>query len=132
MPYLTPIQTRFNDTDGFGHINNATYATYVEYARLIFLKEIAGLGDNVILAHLSLDFTKQVKFLDEITVSTVVKKLGTSSITLYQDVIANGEIAAKVNSVVVHFNYQTQSSEPIPQGVREKLEPFLELAIPNT
>ncbi len=126
MTFFTDIQVRFNDTDMLGHLNNATYATFSEYARLIFLEEVAGLSDNLILAHLSLDFIKQVKFGDTVKVSTVVKKLGNSSMTLYQEVIANDQAAARIHSVVVHFDYQEQSAKRIPDEARKKLEPYLD------
>lgn len=32
--HVTPIQVRFGDTDRFGHINNASFATYSESARI--------------------------------------------------------------------------------------------------
>jgi acyl-CoA thioester hydrolase len=125
MTFVTDIQVRFNDTDANGHLNNATYATYSEYARILFLNDVAGLNDHLILAHLSLDFIKQVKLGEEVKVTTKVKKLGNSSMTLYQEVLASGNIAAKIDAVVVQFDYREQNSKRISDDVRKKLEPYL-------
>ena len=70
MTFETSIQLRFNDTDAFGHLNNAIFATFAESARMAFLEEVAGFRNNLILAHLSIDFVAQVKFEDTLKVTT--------------------------------------------------------------
>jgi acyl-CoA thioester hydrolase len=43
MPAFTvPVEVRFNDVDGMGHVNNALYLTYLEHARMRFFTEVAG------------------------------------------------------------------------------------------
>ena len=37
-----PIEVRFNDTDAFGHVNNAVYLTYFEAARAGYYARVAG------------------------------------------------------------------------------------------
>ena len=32
------IKTRFRDLDAFGHVNNATFLSYLEDARILFFK----------------------------------------------------------------------------------------------
>ena len=125
MTYRTDIQVRFHDTDANGHINNASYAVYSEYNRVDFLEKIAGLKDNLILANLNIDFLKEMAFNDKVYVTLKVEKLGNSSIRLYQEVIANDAIAAKINSVVVVFDYETRQSTHVQDEVRTKLEPYL-------
>ena len=121
MTHHTDIQVRFADTDALGHLNNASYALYGEYARIQFLKALDTDVQALILAHLSLDFRKQVRFGEEVTVKTWVERVGSSSITLAQEVLAEGEVACTVGSVVVHFDYEAQKAKKIPDGVRETL-----------
>ena len=123
-PFRSDIQVRFNDTDALGHINNTSFALYAEYARVEFLDNLRTDDVYLILAHISLDFLKQVKFREEIYVTTQVEKLGKTSLTLHQEVYANGEVAAKVRSVVVLFDYGTQKSVRIPDEVREQLHAY--------
>jgi acyl-CoA thioester hydrolase len=33
FPVAAPIEIRFRDLDGMGHVNNAVYLTYLEVAR---------------------------------------------------------------------------------------------------
>lgn len=125
MIYRTDIQVRFNDTDMLGHLNNTAYALYAEQARVEFFRSL-GMGRiTLILAHISLDFRKQVTFGDKVYVETKVGKVGNSSVTLLQNVFANGDIAAEVKSVVVLFDYQAQKSKAISDELREKLEAYL-------
>lgn len=116
------IQVRFADSDAIGHINNACFATYTELARLNFLREIGHRPDSMILAHLSIDFRRQVQLEDRVHVESWVDSIGTSSFSLRQDVYANEAVAAEVRAVMVGFNYQTQRAEPLPPDAREWLE----------
>jgi acyl-CoA thioester hydrolase len=83
--HRTDIQVRFGDTDALGHVNNASFASFAELARLDFLTRFGGSVRSLILASLYIDFRRQVAFTDEVYVETVVEKLGTSSVTLAQN-----------------------------------------------
>lgn len=124
QPFRSDIQVRFNDTDALGHINNTSFALYAEYARVEFLDNLRTGEVYLILAHLSLDFVKQVKFREEVYLTTQVEKIGKTSLTLFQEVYANDEVAAKVRSVVVLFDYGTQKAVRIPDGIREQLSVY--------
>jgi len=121
-PHRIEIQVRFADTDAVGHINNATYATWTELARLRFLEESGNAPVNFILAHLSIDFRRQVDYTDAVQVESRVAAIGNASFTLAQVVYANETVAAEVKSVIVSFDYQAQRSVPIPPVFREWLE----------
>ena len=122
--HRTAIQMRFSDTDALGHLNNGSYAIYAETARLSLLGELGQSFRSLILAHLSIDFRRQVMFGERVEVETVITKLGTTSITLEQVVRANGEPAAEVRSVVVLFDYTTQRPRPLPPDARSQLGPY--------
>ena len=40
--FRTPIQIRFNDIDGMGHVNNAIYHEYFDTARLEYFHRVLG------------------------------------------------------------------------------------------
>lgn len=123
--HRTEIQLRFNDTDALGHLNNTSYALYAEQGRVDFLDTFRSEGVYLILAHISLDFLRQVRFRDAVYVLTRVAKVGRTSLTLDQEVYANDELAARVRSVVVMFDYAAQRPVPISAAVRVQLEPYL-------
>jgi len=123
--HRTDIQVRFGDTDALGHVNNASFASYAELARLEFLKRFGGSVRSLILASLYIDFRRQVTFTDEVYVETVVEKIGTSSVTLAQTVFAGGHRAADMRSTVVHFDYTNNKSRPLTDEMRAAVAPFL-------
>jgi len=119
------IQVRFGDTDALGHVNNASFASYTEVARLDFLNCLGKSVRSLILATLYIDFRRQVKFGDRVHVETRVERIGTSSVTLMQTIFANDEHAADVRSVVVYFDYAKSASRPLTPEMRAALEPFV-------
>jgi acyl-CoA thioester hydrolase len=125
MTYRTDIQVRFNDTDALGHLNNTAYALYAEQARVMFFHSLGMEKVTLILAHISLDFRKQVTFGDSVYVETKVEKIGNSSVTLLQNVFANNVLAVETKSVVVLFDYEAQKPKKIPNDLRRGLETFI-------
>jgi acyl-CoA thioester hydrolase len=123
--HRTDIQMRFADTDALGHINNARYAEYVELARLEFLRVLGTSVRSLILANLNIDYRRQVGLDEAIHVESWVEKLGNSSIAIAHTVFANGEPAAEVKSVVVHFDYAASKSQPLTPEMRRALEAYL-------
>jgi acyl-CoA thioester hydrolase len=119
-----PIQVRFGDTDMFGHVNNAAFASYVELGRLRFLEALGQPAAGLILARLELDFRRQLRFGDEPELETFVTRLGTTSFGLGQRLVLAGEPVCEVDSVVVCFDYGVQRSVPIPVALRRGLERF--------
>jgi acyl-CoA thioester hydrolase len=123
--HRTDIQVRFADTDALGHINNASYATYAEMARLDFLSTLGESVQRMILANLTIDFRRQVLPTDPVHVDSWVEKLGTSSMSIAHTIFANGERAADVKSVVVYFDYAASKAMPLTNAMREGLRPYV-------
>lgn len=124
--HRTDVQVRFGDTDALGHVNNASFASFAELARLDFLNRFGGSVRSLILASLYIDFRRQVAFTDQVYVETAVEKLGTSSVTLAQTIFAGGERAADVRSTVVFFDYSNNKSRPLTDAMRAAVAPFLQ------
>ena len=116
------IQMRFADTDALGHVNNTSFVLYAETGRIEFLRALGEAARSLILAHLSLDFRRQVIFGEKIVVETWVERVGTTSVTLRQVVLANGALACEVRSVVVFFDYDAQRPRTWTPELRGALE----------
>ena len=116
------IQMRFADTDALGHVNNTSFVLYAETGRIEFLRALGEAARSLILAHLSLDFRRQVIFGEKIVVETWVERVGTTSVTMRQAVLASGKLAAEVRSVVVFFDYDAQRPRTWTPELRGALE----------
>ncbi len=120
-----PIQMRFRDTDAFGHVNNVVYASWIEVARIAFMRGLEPPSGDLILAHLELDFLEQVTFGQRILVETRVAKIGRTSVTLDQRVFARDVLASRVRSVVVLYDYEANEKRLVEGAFRDALEHYL-------
>jgi acyl-CoA thioester hydrolase len=142
--HITPIQVRFGDTDRFGHINNASFATYLESARIELITSLGYPLGGMILAHMAIDFRRQLQVGDPLVVFTRVERIGTSSVTMLQALVRParpelglgvpravpvsaapaGEWVADARTVVVRFDYREDRSVPVSADLRAQLAPF--------
>ena len=123
--HRTDVQVRFADSDALGHINNASFATYAEMARLEFLSTLGESVQRMILANLVIDFRRQVLVTDAVHVDSWVEKLGNTSMSIAHTIFANDEPAAEIKSVVVYFDYASSKAMPLTKEMRDGLAPFL-------
>lgn len=125
------IIPRFGETDALGHVNNASYFSYLEEARIRFFEEIgyniSSKEWNFILASTKCDFVNQGYFNQQMTINTYVSRIGTKSFQLEHDIICSqtGEIIAKANAIIVYFDFEKQKSAPIPGLLKEGLMSYL-------
>jgi acyl-CoA thioester hydrolase len=113
---------RFNDVDAMGHVNNAVYLTYVEEARIAFLRPLGPTYESLILARAEIDYRSPLKDGEEVEVGVRCIRLGNSSFDLEYELRAGGRVVAEARSVQVAYDYETSASVPIPDGWRERLE----------
>jgi acyl-CoA thioester hydrolase len=123
-PHHIDVQLRFADTDALGHVNNGSFVVYAETGRLAFLEALGSAVRSLILAHLAIDFRRQVVFGESVSVETWVERVGTTSVTLQQRILASGAVAAEVRSVVVSFDYAAQRPTPWSDASRALLASF--------
>jgi len=116
--FRLPVQVRFGDTDALGHVNNAVYASYAELGRISMTRDLGVRSPSFILARLAIDFRRQVRLGDEVYVETEVTKVGNSSVTMFQRLLAESELAADMEAVVVWFDYASQRPARLPDEVR--------------
>lgn len=130
MRHITKIKIRFGDTDMLGHVNNAKYFTYMEEARTTFLQELFSMTKiPLILASAKVDFLAQSFFGQTLEVESFVTRIGNSSFDIANRMRVEGteQLVFQGIAVVVHYNYETQKSEPIPAEFRNKLSQYIEV-----
>jgi acyl-CoA thioester hydrolase len=128
--HVTKVEVRFADMDSFGHVNNASFLTFIEQARIRYFDDISGWDyhpskEGVILAHASLDFLRPLHFKEELMVLTLCTRIGTKSISIVHRIIAGAmEEIATAESVLVAFDYSAMKSIPVPQRWRDAIGKF--------
>jgi acyl-CoA thioester hydrolase len=120
------IKPRFLETDALGHINNNTYGVWFEAARdeifHIFMPKVNIKEWNLIMAHSSFDFLKEVFWGKEVLVKTGITKLGNSSIELCHAVYQEGKLCTTGKCVLIHYDFNTKVAVRIPDDIRAELE----------
>ncbi|MFI3331397.1 MAG: thioesterase family protein [Rikenellaceae bacterium] len=124
----TNIQIRFADVDSLQHVNNVNLQHYFDLGKTDYFAKVLDLveytaKESFIIASTACQFIGQVRFSDDIYVSTQVEKIGSKSITLFQQIICHnsGEVRAECRAVMVAFNFESQQSFPVYDAWREKM-----------
>lgn len=131
--YVVPWQVIFRDLDTFGHVNNAVFFTYFEWARTRMWLEITGgttaTDVSFIVVRAECDFRHQIA-LEPIEVRVRIGEMrNTSFDTFYEIRIADGrQVAATGRVVVVLFDWKKQTKVPISDELRRKVRLFQEEA----
>lgn len=122
-----PIQIRFNDVDQMGHVNNAVIMEYFDLGKSAFFTA-AGIppeqGDfTVMIVHFEVDFNSQIRYHDNIYVTTAVKRIGNKSIAVEQHIVNqdSGVDCAVCRTVMAGYRRSTHSSAAIPEELKGKL-----------
>lgn len=115
-----------------GHLNNLIYMQFAEEGRVryfhdVFPKDVTDgfWGENgVILADIQTSFIKQVKWPATIVVGSRMVRFGNSSAEFSNGLFVNGELVARVKSILVWMNYSENKSVTWPQSVRTAVENY--------
>jgi acyl-CoA thioester hydrolase len=116
--WRTPIQVKFSDTDALGHVNNAILTSFLEHGRrALFRTVFPGVHEQVVIASLKVDFLREVMPEHAVEVEVSVERVGTSSMTLNEYLLAEREIAVRAQTVIVHLDPISRRPAPIPESV---------------
>ncbi len=111
--------------DGFGHVNNSTYLTYLEEARDQYLTDLLGeTVHRVVIRRIEIDFVSGLTQDDDhVDVDVRLTGVGTSSLTLDERIVsvADGRVAATAQTVMVHTDDSRTASAPWPVAARAAL-----------
>jgi len=127
--YEKQIEIRWRDLDAYRHVNNAVYATYLEECRDELVDNVlSGSGDawDFVLARVAINYRRELTQADDaVVVRCVVESLGTSSITLREEIrTLAGELATEAEAVLVARDPETGRSRPLTEAERTAFERF--------
>jgi acyl-CoA thioester hydrolase len=119
-----PIRVYFQDTDAGGVVYHASYVNFLERSRTEWLREhghsnaglMRELGVVFVVRSITLDYLKPALLDDMLSVSTQLKEIGRSRVTLRQSVMRGGEqlVEAEVHLVCVAVDSFKPVSVPEP------------------
>jgi acyl-CoA thioester hydrolase len=126
------IPTRWMDNDAYGHINNVVYYSYFDTAvnehlirtGALDLSNSAAIG---LVVETSCRFHKALSFPEIVDAGLRVAKLGNTSVRYEIGLFKRGEDepAASGHFVHVWVDRASQRPTPLPEAVREALQPLV-------
>ena len=121
--FSTTIEVRFADLDLYGHVNNVTFFTYLETARVKlfedFFQRATADGILLVVARAECDYRLPILLHDPVVVTAKVEKLGTSSFELgYRLHDGSNRTFALAKTTLVSVAATTGKVMPLPEWVR--------------
>lgn len=131
-PVHEVIDTRWEDVDAYGHVNNVKYYSYFDTAVNRFLiqasgVDVRGLDSQGLVAETGCRFLRELTFPGDIVAGLAVTRLGRSSV-IYQIGLFQGEDpapAAVGRFVHVYATVEAKEVTGVPQVLIDILEPLV-------
>ncbi|GAB3113528.1 acyl-CoA thioesterase [Aestuariicella hydrocarbonica] len=107
------ITPRFCETDALGHINNVSYAAWLEQGRTgFFTRNAPHKHSPLMLVKLEINYRHESFHGTDVEVHTHLTKLGNSTFTLAQTIFQKQVVVVEAISVLVRFDSQNKRSLP--------------------
>ncbi len=131
FPRAYAIEVRWRDLDAMGHVNNAVFFTYLEEARVRWVRDFFAACPDLprpgfIVASARLDYERPVLLHDTVEVRMRVLWLGTSSFAIGYEVFSRAQsaVVARAETVQCTYDYGAQRPVPIPPEMRAAIARF--------
>lgn len=122
-PFITTVETRYQDLDIMGHVNNVAMAGIFETARVRFHRHLGrhphDSGVRWLIAAVNLNYLHEAHFPEEVAVGCAISMIGNTSWTVTSAAFQHGECVATCDTVVVTHG---------PEG-RRRVDDFLRTAM---
>ncbi|MGH8115779.1 MAG: acyl-CoA thioesterase [Rhodanobacteraceae bacterium] len=122
---VIPLHVRWRDLDAFNHVNNAACLTYLEEARLQWLRQVPGEWFNEhampVTASVEMRYRKPINWPAEIDVHLTCERLGNSSVTVGHRIVDRSDTArvyADGHVVLAWIDPATGAAVPLPDAIR--------------
>ena len=101
------IKTRWRDLDAFRHVNNATFLSYIEDARILFFKRwgINLKEKSLIVASVKIDYINQLIHPSDIIIAQKISRLGNKSFDIQSAIFEKSSSQLICRSIVTSVCY---------------------------
>jgi acyl-CoA thioester hydrolase len=128
--YWTRDLVRFQDLDRLGHVNNVSFAIYLESGRVDFLETLnpgstAGTGVGWVIARLLLDFIDEARYPADVDIGSRILHVGRSSCIVGQGLFIGERCFGVAENVCVWADTEQARSLPMPDDVRAAVTDYL-------
>jgi acyl-CoA thioester hydrolase len=131
MRHVYECAVRFDDLDRYGHVNNVTFAEYLQEARVDFahryLADTLESHEGSVVGYQALDYLRPVSFrTSPLQVWLWVTRIGTSSFDVAYEVSDDDAVYVRATGALVAFDVAEHRPRPLTEAERAALAKFLE------
>ncbi|BBH24889.1 thioesterase [Paenibacillus baekrokdamisoli] len=122
MEATIELIVRSTEIDVNGHVNNAKYLEYLEWGREEWYEKaelpyavFLAIGIQTVTVNINVNYRKECRQGDKLTVRTVPERAGRTSYVLKQEIVNElGEVCADANVTCVTMDATTRKSRELP------------------
>ena len=131
--HVTKIKIRFSDLDAMKHVNNATYLTYLEEARIKYFNDLlqkkeGDIDYQAVIGRIEIDYLYPIVLGDDLAVYTRISRIGNKSVDVNHIIAIKRENklikAATSTTKLVYYDYYAQTTKPISDKERKLIAEF--------
>jgi YbgC/YbaW family acyl-CoA thioester hydrolase len=133
MIHVAELKTRSYECDSYGHINNATYLNYLEYARIQLLdelpvpyQELRRRGVGFVVTRICIDYRTQVGSGESLRIETRSIRKERVRVVFQQKIFRDDELVAEAQVTWACINEQGKLIRIPPELDIPELEPETE------
>jgi acyl-CoA thioester hydrolase len=122
--FVASLDVRWRDLDAFKHVNNSSFLTYLEEARLQWLEHERDWFDEAsvpVLAASELQYRRPIPWPASLHIELRCTRVGNSSITIAHRIVDAGKpdcLYCDGSVVMVWMNPATGKAVPLPVSIR--------------
>lgn len=126
MEVALEIVVRSTEIDVNGHVNNAKYLEYLEWGREewyeranLHYDEFTRLGIQTVTVNININYRKECRQGDRLTIKTRPERMGRTSYALKQELYnQHGELCADAVVTSVAMDIETRKGREVPEELR--------------
>lgn len=129
MAYQFLHTVRSTELDSLGHVNNAKYLEYLEWARFEWMSQAGFTWEELnrrqllpVVVNLNLNYRRELRLLEKILIVSKTKEIGQKSFVLRQEIYKeNGELAADADITMVMMDAKERRAVALPEDLIKEL-----------
>lgn len=123
MEFETRFPIRWSDMDFLGHVNNATYFTFFENARIAWLNKLGVhlIDEGPVVVTTSATYLKPVVYPADVVIKIRAHSVKRSSFIIDYALYQEDSLMTEGNTKMVWVDYKTGKSQAVPAFIREKI-----------
>jgi len=122
------IEVPYRDIDAMGHVNNAVYFSYFEFARQKYWEAAVGVESHLdigfVMASAAIDYRLPAHMRDLLEVEIRCTRIGRSSFDFAYRITRGGDLVADGKSTQVLWDWHGGGKRTFTEELRRRIEAF--------